>query len=97
MQRQIIAPAQVERLRDCLRISRVCVKVYFQVMDGDSPLADYVAEITRSDDSQFGYTLGGHGIGINTRHPVSLDLTIERVLKDNTRFNNGQVFTFEHE
>lgn len=97
MQRQTIAPAQAERLRDCLRASRGRVTVYFQVMNGDSPFADYVAEITPKENSLFGYTFGGHGIGINTRHSVSLDSTIERVLEDNQRFNAGQFFTFEHE
>ena len=95
MTRKTIAPSQVDLLRDCLQTSGDSVTVYFQIMQGDSPFADYVAEIVRRDDLRFDYTLGGHGIGSNVRHPVSLDSTVERVLQDNERFNAGGSFTFE--
>jgi len=95
MTRKTITPSQVELLRDCLQTSGDSVTVYFQVMQGDSPFADYVAEIMRRDASRFDYTVGGHGIGNNTRDPVSLDSTVERVLQDNERFNAGGSFTFE--
>ena len=95
MRRQVISPAQIELLRDCLRQSSGRLKVFFEIVDEASPFADYVAEIVRRDDGLFGYTLGGHGIGSNTRQPVSLDSTIERVLQDNGRFNSEGLFTFE--
>lgn len=95
MTRKTIAPSQVELLRDYLQTSGHFVKVYFEVMPEDSLFADYVAEIRRRDDSRFDYTLGGHGIGSNTRRPVSLDSTVERVLQDNEIFNAGGRFTFE--
>ena len=95
MRSQVISPAQIELLHDCLLQSSGRVKIFFEIVDETSPFADFVAEIARRDDGLFSYSLGGHGIGTNTRHPVSLDSTIERVLHDNERFNDGGSFTFQ--
>lgn len=95
MQRQTIAPAQIELLRHCLHKSISVVKVYFEALDNTSPFADYVAEITPYSDSLYDYTIGGHGIGVNTRGHLSMDSTIEQVLQDNEKLNAGGLLTLE--
>jgi hypothetical protein len=92
---RIMSPAEIERLRDHLQASTGATRVFFEVVTEEHPFADYVADIAPTDHGLYAYTLGGHGIGANVRHPVSLDATIERILEDNKRFNGGAAFTYE--
>ena len=89
--RRTIFPSQIEILREHLKQRPEMVTIYFEVIAD----ADYLAWIVPQEGGLYGYTFGGHGIGTNTAHPVSLDATIERILKHNEVFNKGGSFTFE--
>lgn len=93
--RRTLSPSQIEILRDHLNAYAGMTTVYFQIIGDGIAFADYLAEVTPRSGGLYGYSLGGHGIGTNTKQPVPLDSTIERLLEHNHLFNGGGSFTHE--
>ena len=93
--RRTLSPSQIEILRDHLCAYTGMTTIYFQIIGDGSAFADYLAEVTPRSGGLFGYILGGHGIGTNTKHPVPLDSTSERLLAHNRLFHGGGSITYE--
>ncbi len=89
-----ITPYNLDDLQYLLKSDEGSLTAYFPLHGEEGKYADYTAEVSWRKE-KISYTLGGHGIGQNTKVVQNKDEIIDRILEDNQRFNNGNAFQFE--